>query len=342
MSRSWEEPERAAAAFSELAAELDSDPPLFLITIPLSGVNLQMEELEVGPARLCRMDATKAATIMAAVNRISSTMQGPPSAKEAYVAVTQRTVEQLMGVTIVEISEAGDPSLAQERAETKCLTTIDVLQFMAGLFVHSEQRIRVDFRSVESAGFRSVLLLSEDGTHFVQNQNRFGPSGSFVLTSDIMERMKSVGFMAIFDILAKEETDKTEIEKLIMRAVHWFSDAELQRNPSNKLQSYVTCLDMFFSSRDGEATAAVQDGVAYLLGDSVEQRMEIHKFVGEAYEYRSRASHEGAELHLPEMIVKLKSLTANFLAIVAQRRADFQTKKALKQWVYAQRMAGGA
>jgi hypothetical protein len=338
ISKAWYEPEQAAMAFSEAAAELDAEPPTFLVTIPLSGVELQMDELYIGRTRLRRMDAEKASIIMGAVNRISLTMKGPQNAKDTYVTFTQRTVDQLIGATIAEISEPGDPDLAQGRAETRCLTAIDVLQFMAGLFAHSEQRIRVDFRSVESAGFRSVLLLSEDGTHFVQNQNRFGPSGSFLVTPDIMEQMKSSRLIEIFDILSKEDTEQTEIEELIVRATHWFADAELQRNPSNKLQSYVTCLDMFFSSRDGEATTAVQDGIAYLLGGTAEQRIEIHKFVGAAYDYRSRASHEGADFRLPEMIVKLKSLTVNFLATIVERRADLQTKKALKQWVYEQRM----
>lgn len=267
--------------------------------------------------------------------------EGPDLAQvKAVVRINEEhaPTEQLMGATIAEIREPGDPDLAQERAATHCLTTIDALQFMAGIFVHSEQRVRIDFRSVESAGFRSVLLLSEDGTHFVQNQNRFEPSGSFALTHDVIEQLKAGALIDIFDILSKESAEQTEIEQFIIRAIHWFADAELQRNLSSKLQSYVTYLDMFFSSRDGEATAAVQDGIAYLLGGSAEQRIKIHEFVGQAYDYRSRAPHEGADFHLPEMIVELKSLTVNVLTAIVARRADLQTKKALKQWVYEQRM----
>lgn len=69
----------------------------------------------------------------------------------------------------------------------------------------------------------------------------------------------------------------------------------------------------FFSSRDGGATSAVQDRVAYLLGEDYEHRVELHEFIGEVSDYRSRASHEGAPFNFPEKLAELRALTLRFL-----------------------------
>jgi hypothetical protein len=95
---------------------------------------------------------------------------------------------------------------------------------------------------------------------------------------------------------------------------------------------------MFFSSKDGEATAAVQDGIAYVLGQDAASRTDLHKFIGELYDYRSRTSHEGADFDVPEKLRELKDVTLNFLATIIRRRDESATKKALKEWVFAARM----
>ena len=129
------------------------------------------------------------------------------------------------------------------------------------------------------------------------------------------------------------------MEMLILRALHWFADGDLQRNPENQLQSYVTCLDMFFASKDGEATRSIQEGVAHVMGLDVDARREIHDFVGEVYDYRSRASHSGEQFELPELILKCRGLVINFILQMVERRSEFPTRKALKDWVLTQRLS---
>lgn len=139
--------------------------------------------------------------------------------------------------------------------------------------------------------------------------------------------------------LPEQRSDRTETEELLLRAVHWFADAELQRNPENRVQSYVTCFDMFFSTREGGVTAAVQDGVAFFMGHDRDSRVRIHRFVGEAYDSRSRASHEGSALDLPGTIVALEQLVVNSIAEMLRRRDELPDKKAIKDCVFQQRMS---
>jgi hypothetical protein len=196
--------------------------------------------------------------------------------------------------------------------------------------------IRVDFRFFESAGFRPVLITSEDGKSVYPSRKRFGPRGSCIIDEAAIAKLEAAGLGDILSLVGGD--DLTEIETIILRAVHWFADGDLQRNLENRLQSYVTCLDMFFSSRDGEATTAVQDGVAYVMGDMPEDRIELHSFVGKVYDYRSRASHEGESLDFPTEVARLRHLTISFIAQILRRRAEFPTKKQLKDWIKFERL----
>jgi hypothetical protein len=135
------------------------------------------------------------------------------------------------------------------------------------------------------------------------------------------------------------EEARSEVESLILRALHWLADGDLQRNPENQLQSYVTCLDMFFASKDGELTRAIQEGVAHLMGTDLDGRRDIYNFIGEVYDYRSRASHTGEQFDLPELTRKCRNLVISFIFQMVQRRAEFPTKKSLKDWVLVQRLS---
>lgn len=162
--------------------------------------------------------------------------------KQRYIADARVLIESLVGTPGAEVVVAGDPTLAQVRAENACLPAIEFLQFITGIYEHSERNIRVDFRSFEAVGFRPVLMLSEDRTHFNRNHNRFGASGALILDARRFEQLREANLIGILDILGAAAENRSEIEKLILRAVHWFADAELQRNQENQLQSYVTCL----------------------------------------------------------------------------------------------------
>jgi hypothetical protein len=74
------------------------------------------------------------------------------------------------------------------------------------------------------------------------------------------------------------------------------------------------------------------------MGEDSASRMALHRFVGEVYEYRSRASHEGTAPEVNAQISQLRELTVNFIAVILRRRHEFPTKKALKGWVHVAKM----
>jgi hypothetical protein len=339
MGEAWEHLETSGEIFAEAAKELDKEPPMFTVTMPLIGVDLQMLELLVGRVRIVRFTDTIRDKLFSAVSDITKTTLNPEEEKQRYLLDTKSVLDGLVGTVCAQVDVPGDSERAVELAENECQPVIDVLQLFASIFEHRKKQIQIDFRSYEASGFRPVLLLSSDMSHFNRSHSRFGAAGAFVLNEQRLARIQELGLKPLFDLTAKPDSERSDVERLILRAVHWFSNGELQRNDENKIQSYVTCLDMFFSSRDGEVTAAVQDGVAYMLGHERAERLYLASFVGDVYNYRSRASHEGEEFDVPTKIDELRNLTLSFLAEMLAKREIFQTKKQIRDWVYAERFS---
>ncbi len=339
MGLAWNDAPQEATVFQALADELDTESPRFTVLIPLTGVDLQIAEYQLGPVKIIRLTRERLDDLIAAITAIAPTTLSSETVKEEYLAQTTAFLNSMLGTVCAEVVAAGDPERCKEAAEAIFLPAIDVLQLLTGILESSARHIRIDFRSAESSGFRPVIMLSEDRTHLHRHHERYGAAGQLVINEVRITQIAESPLADLVALLSVAEGQRSEVEDLLLRAVHWFSDGELQRNDENKLLSYVTCLEMFFSSGDGAVTSAIQDGVAYLLAQNAKDRVYLHRFVGEIYKHRSDASHSGEQFSLPEKLLELRILTLNVMAAVLGRRAEFPTKQSIKAWVFAQRMA---
>jgi hypothetical protein len=322
--------------FHRLANEFDEEPPTYTVFIPISGIDLRVLDLHIGQVEVFAMSRQIADELIAKTAEIVA--DKPPNVKDALVGIVSRTMNELVGVTCLRLKVRGDSTKARVDAERACLQVIDILQVIVGLFVSPDAEVRVDFRSFDAVGYRPIILLSDDGS-ISPVRARFGAMGACQITPYVLDRLNAYKFESIFEIVQLSDEARTETEMLILRALHWFADGDLQRNPENQLQSYVTCLDMFFASKDGESTRSIQEGIAHIMGTDAKARREIHDFVGEVYDYRSRASHTGEQFELPELTRKCRDLVISFILQMVQRRAEFPTKKAIKDWVLTQRLS---
>lgn len=325
-----------SAVFGALADEFDQEPPQVTVFIPISGIDLKVPSLCIGEVEVLRVTRALADEMIA---KATDALAGNASeAKATFLKIVKDSVDELENVTCLRLTVRGDDKKAKADAERICLQVIDVLQVIVGLFISLDAEVRVDFRSFDAVGYRPIVFVSEGGL-VTPTKARFGAMGVCEITPYVLDKLSEYKFEDIFDIVNCSEDDRTEVEVLVLRALHWFADGDLQRNSENQLQSYVTCLDMFFASKDGETTRAIQEGVAHLMGLNVNGRREIYDFVGEVYDYRSRASHAGEQFDLPELTRKLRDLVISFILQIVARRAEFPTKKAIKDWVLTQRLS---
>jgi hypothetical protein len=319
-------------SFDELAAELSLPAPSYTVIFPVLGVDLRVPELRIGSNRVFLMTESHATDLIAISTAICNELQNPPEEREGAILRSAEFITSLVNSTCVEIRTVGDVEQARRHAEIASIPIRDLLQLMAAVFEPKEKDIRIDIRP-EARGFRPTIMLSSDKTHLQLQQSRFGGAWTLPITEQRVAQFRECGFDDLFVILGKVAEERTEIEEFIIRALHWFADAESQGTLENALLSLVTCLDMFFSSRDSQVTSLIQFGVAHLMGQDPADRERLFKFIGDVYERRSRASHEGEGLSTAAMASDTRILVLNFLAMILRRREEFKTKRDLREWV---------
>lgn len=336
----WSADDDGAAVFTALAVEFDEPVPRYTLWFPLFGVALQVPEIRLGSIRVRGVSSEMIDQWKSVARRIAESALNPESERKAYTDWTDRFLDSLAGSVCLEVEAEGDDGQALIAAEAACEPVVDYLQLVSAIFEVSSKRIRVAFRTVSGVGYRSILAISEDGSHIVPHQKSFGALGQLVLNEQRLARLSEYGFDGVHEMLATAKAERTEIEEFILRSIHWFASGEVQAEVENQLQSYITCIDMFFTAPNSEVTAAVREGFAFVMGDRLEERRALNAFLGEMYDYRSRASHGGERLNIVNKVAQLRHLVLNFIAVMIKRRGDFPDKTALREWLLDQKFGG--
>ena len=153
----------------------------------------------------------------------------------------------------------------------------------------------------------------------------------FELTDERVKRITELGFAAVFEAIAKPEEERTEFEELLLNAIHWISDAEKQDRLENRITSYITAIELFFTSEEGPITRDLTESVAYLLERDLESRKNLRKKMREFYKERSKVSHEGRRQTLEETVRHLKIVAINVVAVMSKLAPELSDKKDVQQ-----------
>lgn len=322
----------------EMVEKINAEPPRFKTYIPLFGVELRVPELKIGNIRLMTVDDVLHDELMELTEKIIARSKNPKEQHSVMRSIAEEGIGTLMNRVCAEITVQGDPAAAEELAESACLPVIDYLQLLCGVYVHTDRKIRIGYGDLVSPGFRAVVMVSETGDHVNFEHKRVGPAGAFVINEHVIAKAHETGLDGLAEILSKSEDSRSDVEALLIQAMHWFANGESQLTSHNKLLSYVTCLDMFFSDPRTDVTRSVAEGVAFLMADDFATRSRIYDFVKRMYELRSAASHRGERPPIDDELPRLRELTVNVIANLLKRRGEFKQKEDIQTWTHRTRL----
>ncbi len=146
--------------------------------------------------------------------------------------------------------------------------------------------------------------------------------------------------MDVSAILAKPVSALSDFERVLLRGLHWFGNALPQKEPENELLSLVTCLETFLTPRDGNPIGtAIAEGVALLLGNTLDERKKLKKRVKDLYGKRSSVSHGGEKAVLESDLIELREIAKNFIQRMISLGKRIQSQKELLEMIEDQKLA---
>jgi hypothetical protein len=322
-------PQQIESALRKMVETLDETPKSVKVVFAVGGVSLTDGEITIGSTILYRMDNERRERLRTAFDGILDTTKDTEEARSYLRQQTNRFLESFGELTVAEVPAVGDADRAKEDATQVSEPVFDFLQLIAAIEEPSERQIRIIPGGDLMARQPPRFVISDDETEAHWDQKlAFG--FRLELTQARVENVINFGLQSVVDAIAKRE-ERSEFDDMLLNAMHWIADAERQEQLENKITSYMTAMELFFTVEDGPIVRDLSESVAFLLGNTLENRKRVKKLVARLYGLRSKVSHEGHRSALSRDVVELKTIAINVLILMSRLANRLEGKVDVQQ-----------
>ncbi|MBA4312132.1 MAG: hypothetical protein C0417_05840 [Chlorobiaceae bacterium] len=313
-----------------------------IVYIPLAGIQMSMDELSIGKVVLKKMKESDLAAITSQIEKVTQSLKNTSEEKALILELQQREIgENLRGHVCSVFKVIAEPEQARERAEEETRRVIDLLRFAIPALYPKGYNIAIGLQGEVFRVSRWIPIISTDGKSFNTHANLVGPLIPFEINDPHLEHMIKIGVFKVSKVLAKLGRDVGDFERVVLRALHWLANSQIQEENENKLLNLITCLETFLTPRDGDPIGTfIAEGVAILLADDLESKIRLKKRVKELYHLRSAVSHGGRKAILDSDLVELENITGALTMTLIDRMEEFQSHKALFDWIESKKLGG--
>jgi Apea-like HEPN len=326
---------KALHHFTELVNKIENYAQKHIVYVPLSGIQLDVDPFSIGNVTLRRTEALY--EDLAKKLEDASNTEGRTK-EQIHHSVSLWLKDLKESSVCAEYWCIAEPNRVDERAEEECQRIFDLFRYSIHMMGRDGYRIAIGRRGDASRFIRSTPIISLDGQRFSVFSRVIGPLALFHIEPDSIARMEQFGVFKVAEIL-KRKIEEKSFGEILLRGLHWFSNAQIQIVKENQYLNLTSCLETFLTSGDSndKISNSVAEGVAFVLKNEREERKELKKKVKTLYDKRSRVSHGGHSAITTSDLEALKTIVGDFLYQMIQRMDHFQTRKDLDEWLEDQK-----
>jgi hypothetical protein len=228
-------------------------------------------------------------------------------------------------------------------AEQRTHRVLDLLRYTL-LFAKKRpsrpHQVRVGLNGEIQTKFHRSFAECTESENNVVRRTGSGPLQGLPVDAEWVGLMRSIGVFEVAALLNKSASELTDYEKALVRGLHWAANAQTQVEPENELLNLVTALETYFTPRDRDpVTAAIAEGVAFLLGKTKMERIALKKDTRVLYGRRSAVSHGGQTAVEPTDLFRLTEIARDVTKRLIEQRSEFTSRNDLLDWVEDKKMA---
>jgi hypothetical protein len=321
-------PARAEQLLADLDAGYQAYQKRHTVLVPLSGIAMHEHELVIGQV---------------AIKKIAPDELRRRLGMHAGTQFGRHLIESLGNLVVAEFSAIAEPVRAKEIALDETRRAMDLLRY-AIPFIVQEYFKRLSMNvgitgDIAEAEIRAVILPCADDRSITFTSENKGPIFPLDVSRETMDKLRECGAQDVAAILAKATPCLSDFERVLLRGIHWFGNALPQREPENELLSLVTCLETFLTPRDGNPIGtAIAEGVALLLGNTLDERKKLKKRVKDLYGKRSSVSHGGEKAVLESDLAELREIAKRLIQRMISLSTGIQSQKELLESIEDQKL----
>ena len=333
-------PQKAHEYLDQLEKEYEHYSIEQVLRIPLFGIELDERLIELGNVTFKKLNDERTEELIVMLNQAISNSSNTDEEKKMHFDFEKELInEYLRDRVCAEISLLAEPDRALEIAETEAQRALDLLRYAIPAIYSSDKKVTIGLQGEYSSQTRYAQIFSADGQSFSCTITSVGPLFPLELSTQNLEHMEKIGVFTLGDILKKEQLSK--FEETLLQGIEWFSRAQTQSEPKNKLLNLITVLETFLTPRGTDPIQkTISEGVAILLKDDAIQRKSLMKRVKQFYGLRSKLSHGHSKEILDADIRLLLNIVGSLIMILIEERDHFASKEDLINWIEYKKLGG--
>lgn len=319
--------------FKELVEEYENFSQSFLVFVPLVGIKMKVDSLEIGNVVLRNMTEEFLKTLNQKLENIIMSTKNEEKTKLDFLKYNRDRLYKLNNTVCAEIEVVAEPIKAKQIAEEETSFVLDLLKYSVPA-IYDENNISIGLQG-EIGKTRLTPIIAKDESKFKFNSELVGFKKYFEISKDTIDEFKRIGVFELSELLKKPHKKLTNFEQVLLRGLHWFASSINQNEIGNKYLSLTVCLETFLTPNNTDPISnSLAEGIAFLIYEDFEDRKEIKSRVKELYNLRSRVFHGGNQDSIKEKDYKeLQNLLGNLIMDLIDRKEKLETKEDLLELI---------
>ncbi len=320
---------------SEFLKKLDDFNQKYRVLIPLTGIQLQIGKLIAGNVTFVHGNDVFINEILSDVENIILSTRHTDAEKQEFIrSESSQLKSNLAGKVVSEFIVCADQTRARERALDETRRAIDILKFSIPAIYSKGYNVNIGIHGDVIRDTLITTIISVDKKSFSDEYSIVGRLMDYELNDDTINLLKQNKIDTMFEVLKKKYATSTEIEKILLRSIHWYAEHISQSELESKLLNLIVALETLLTPRDGAPIAAtIAENVALIFADNVENRKKIKKRVKELYRLRSAISHGGLKSIQEKDVDDLEYLCRCVITLIFEKAVKFNKQQDLLDWL---------
>ena len=219
---------------------------------------------------------------------------------------------------------------ATELAEEAACRIVDALRFAIPAVYDSGLAVRVGLEGDASPAFRTSFAVQTAQGRLYSPSRAVGAIAKFEIDEKMISRLRELGVFQLAQLSGTPPGQLTDLCRSLLRAVHWFGDAQMQCESENHLLSLVTCLECLFTRPGGSPiSSTIAEGTALLLTEDPKGREYVYRFISSMYGKRNSICHGGNESVQQHELQELTSVVGSLILKILELRNEYPTRETL-------------
>lgn len=242
----------------------------------------------------------------------------------------------LGGLTVIEVQADGDPNQAMAGAAIKAdlLETLAVLSTILATRRTALQRLLGI--TVRPAG--EVDLIYSGDLHYVRSHNRSSVTKDGIpINERFVRRFQRLGFTSLYDYCQ----ESTSLSSRVQSTLNWLLESRKESNAHGAIVKSVIALETLLISSESEPlTRTLSERMAFLLGETPQERRLVSRLVRRIYTVRSSIVH-GSKKKLKgfseALLESLDRLVILSCLTIARNKERWSTIEDICEWCETER-----